>query len=176
MMLRLAKLVLVAAIAFFYTIVVSNNLTDYRSNYEFVHHVLLMDDTFPGAWRAIHSVLDYKLFYDGIIVWEIVTMLLCWAGAIQLLRVAQAGRRLPPDKACRDRGADFEPAHVAGCISKCGSRIVPYVAVQGLERAAVTIAGDWLRNAVYNVPRPLPSPAAEYRLTKAAFPVACAYA
>lgn len=89
MMLRLAKLVLVAAIAFFYTLVVFNNLTDYRSNYEFVHHVLLMDDTFPGnhgMWRAIHSVLDYKLFYDGIIVWEIVTMLLCWAGAIQLLR------------------------------------------------------------------------------------------
>jgi predicted small integral membrane protein len=89
MMLRLAKLVLVAAIAFFYTLVVFNNLTDYRSNYEFVHHVLSMDDTFPGnhgMWRAIHSVLDYKLFYDGIIVWEIVTMLLCWAGAIQLLR------------------------------------------------------------------------------------------
>ena len=89
MMLRIAKVLLVAAIAFYYTLVVFNNLTDYGSNYQFVHHVLLMDDTFPGnhgMWRAIHSVFVYKISYDGIIAWEILTMLLCWAGAIQLLR------------------------------------------------------------------------------------------
>lgn len=88
-MLRLAKVLLVAAVGFFYTLVVFNNLTDYGSNYQLVHHVLLMDDTFAGShgmWRAIHSVADYKIFYDGIIAWEIVTMILCWAGAFQLLR------------------------------------------------------------------------------------------
>jgi predicted small integral membrane protein len=89
MMLRLAKVLLIAAVAFFYTLVVFNNLTDYGSNYQFVQHVLLMDSTFPGnhgLWRAIHSVLDYKIFYDGIIAWEAVTMILCWVGAVQLLR------------------------------------------------------------------------------------------
>ncbi|HEY4050444.1 MAG TPA: DUF2165 domain-containing protein [Acidobacteriaceae bacterium] len=89
MMLRLAKVLLVAAVAFFYTLVVFNNLTDYGSNYQFVQHVLLMDSTFPGnrgMWRAIRSVLDYKIFYDGIIAWETVTMILCWVGAAQLLR------------------------------------------------------------------------------------------
>ena len=88
-MLRLAKVLLVAAVAFFYTLVVFNNTTDYGSNYQFVHHVLLMDDTFPGnhgMWRAIHSNLDDKIFYDGMIVWELVTMILCWVGAVQLLR------------------------------------------------------------------------------------------
>ncbi len=89
MILRLAKTLLVAAVAFFYTLVVFNNLTDYGSNYAFVHHVLLMDTTFPGnhgMWRAIHPLWMQAAFYDGIICWEAVTMLLLWAGAVQLLR------------------------------------------------------------------------------------------
>ncbi len=93
MMLRIAKVLLVAAIAFYHTLIVFNNLTDYESNYQFVRHVLAMDDTFPGnrgMWRALHSVLEYKVAYNGIIVWETVTMLLCWLGAIQLLRALRA--------------------------------------------------------------------------------------
>jgi predicted small integral membrane protein len=89
MTLRAAKILLVAAIAFFYTLVVFNNCTDYGSNYQFVHHVLLMDSTFPGnhgVWRAIHPIWVQKAFYDGIILWEAVTMLLCWAASIQMLR------------------------------------------------------------------------------------------
>jgi predicted small integral membrane protein len=97
MTLRAAKVLLVAAIGLFYALVVFNNLTDYGSNYQFVLHVLSMDTTYSGnhgMWRAIHSVLYYKIFYDGIIVWETVTMILCWAGAIRLLR---ALRRPPED-------------------------------------------------------------------------------
>ena len=101
MILRAAKVLLVAAIALFYTLVVFNNTTDYDSNYEFVHHVLLMDSTFPGnhgLWRAIHPVLAHKLFYDGVIAWETLTMILCWVGCVQLLRTLQR----PPE--------DFERA------------------------------------------------------------------
>lgn len=89
MILRLSKTLLVAAVALFYTLVVFNNLTDYGSNYGFVHHVLLMDTTFPGnhgLWRAIHSLWLQAAFYDSIIVWEALTMVLLWAGAVQLLR------------------------------------------------------------------------------------------
>jgi predicted small integral membrane protein len=89
MILRLAKTLLVAAVAFFYTLVVFNNLTDYGSNYAFVHHVLLMDSTFPGnhgMWRAIHPLWMHAAFYDSIICWEAVTMLLLWAGSAALLR------------------------------------------------------------------------------------------
>ena len=60
MALRISKAVLVFAIALFYTILVLNNITDYRSNYEFVRHVLMMDSTFPGnhlMWRAVDSPL-----------------------------------------------------------------------------------------------------------------------
>jgi|SRR5271170_5302218 len=89
MTLRVAKVLLVAAVAFFYTMVVFNNTTDYASNYQFVHHVLLMDSTFPGnhgMWRAIHPPVLHTIFYCGIIAWEAATMVLTWIGVVQLAR------------------------------------------------------------------------------------------
>jgi len=87
--LRWAKTALVAAVAFAYTLVVFDNLTDYGSNYQFVRHVLMMDTTFPGnhgMWRAIDSPAIHTLFYVSIIAWEIATCLLLWWGVAQLLR------------------------------------------------------------------------------------------
>ena len=89
MILRIAKALLVAAVALFYTLVVFNNSTDYNSNYQFVHHVLLMDTTFPdnqGMWRAIHPTVVQAAFYDGIIGWEAITTLFAWIGVVQLVR------------------------------------------------------------------------------------------
>ena len=86
---RLSKTLLVAASAFYYTLVVLNNLTDYDSNYQFVHHVLLMDSTFPGnhrMWRAIQPLWIHTAFYGLIMSWEVVSMLLIWAGTVRLLR------------------------------------------------------------------------------------------
>jgi predicted small integral membrane protein len=93
MTLRLCKLALVAAVAFFLTLVVFNNLTDYDSNYHFVEHVLSMDTTFPenhGKWRALTSGLEDTFFYATIIVWESVTAIFCWWGAINGLRCRKA--------------------------------------------------------------------------------------
>lgn len=89
MITRTARLLLVAGIALFYTLVVFNNLTDFDSNYEFVHHVLSMDSTFPGnhaMWRAIPSTSIQLVFYVSIIAWELVTMVLLWLGAWRLFR------------------------------------------------------------------------------------------
>lgn len=89
MITRIAKLLLLAAVAFLYTLVVFNNLTDFNSNYQFVHHVLAMDTTIPGnhgLWRAIASPTVQLAFYLGIIVWEIVTALLLWWGVAALAR------------------------------------------------------------------------------------------
>lgn len=89
MTLRLSKCALLAAIAFFYSLVVFNNITDYESNHQFVQHVLAMDTIFPGnhaMWRAIPSPRVQTLFYFGIITWEFVTALLCWWGVARLLR------------------------------------------------------------------------------------------
>jgi predicted small integral membrane protein len=89
MITRAAKLLLVAGVAFFYALVVFNNLTDFDSNYQFVRHVLSMDSTFPGnrgMWRALPSPAIHLAFYWGIIAWEITTtILLCW-GTVRLSR------------------------------------------------------------------------------------------
>ena len=105
MMTRAAKLLLLAGIALFYTLVVFNNLTDFDSNYQFVRHVLSMDSTFPGnhgMWRALPSPVIHLAFYIGIIAWEIVTTILLWWGVVRLLRalrlstsVYNAAKRVP---------------------------------------------------------------------------------
>jgi predicted small integral membrane protein len=89
MILRWAKIALVAAVGSFNTIVALNNLTDYDSNYQFVRHTLTMDTTFPGnhlMWRAIQSPAVSTLFYVTIIAWEIATCLLLWWGVVRLIR------------------------------------------------------------------------------------------
>jgi predicted small integral membrane protein len=89
MITRIAKLLLLSAIALFYTLVVFNNTTDFDSNYQFVRHVLMMDSTFPGnkgMWRALDAPYWHLGFYFSIIAWEIITMILGWWGAIVLLR------------------------------------------------------------------------------------------
>ncbi|HUD55388.1 MAG TPA: DUF2165 domain-containing protein [Terracidiphilus sp.] len=105
MITRAAKTLLVAGIALFYTLVVFNNLTDFDSNYQFVHHVLSMDSTFPGnhgMWRALPSPVMQLVFCVSIIAWEIVTMVLLWWGVANLLRVLrrnvaafQSAKRIP---------------------------------------------------------------------------------
>jgi predicted small integral membrane protein len=89
MITRTAKLLLLAGIALFYTLVVFNNLTDFNSNYQFVRHVLMMDSTFPGnhgMWRALPSPAIHMVFYVSIIAWETATMILLWWGVLRLLR------------------------------------------------------------------------------------------
>lgn len=89
MTVRTMKVSLVLAVAFFYTLVVFNNLTDYNTNYQFVRHVLMMDSIAPGnhgMWRAINSSASHTTAYMSIIVWEFVVMLLCWAGSWRMIR------------------------------------------------------------------------------------------
>ena len=127
MTLRLAKILMVAAIGFFYALVVLNNLTDYDSNYQFVHHVLLMDTTFPGnhlMWRSIHSELVYSIFYNGIIFWEFLTTLLILIGVIQLCR------------ALRLSAAAFNSAKRVAIIALTAGSLLWLVAF-------LTVGGEW---------------------------------
>jgi len=102
---RIAKLLLLAGVAFFYSLVVFNNLTDFNSNYQFVRHVLMMDTTFPGnhgMWRALTLPAAGYAFYIAIIVWETVTAILLWWGCVALSRAIrcpvlnfEAAKRIP---------------------------------------------------------------------------------
>jgi predicted small integral membrane protein len=90
---RLCKTLLLAAMAFFFTLVVFNNTTDFDSNFQFVRHVMMMDSTFPGnkgMWRAIGVPWAHVSFYVGIICWETMNAVLCWWGAVRMLRALRA--------------------------------------------------------------------------------------
>ena len=90
---RWAKILLLAAIALFFTLVAFTNITDFDTNYQFVRHVLAMDTTFPDShttWRAIRSPAIHLAFYIGIILWETLNAILGWAGAIALFRARHA--------------------------------------------------------------------------------------
>ena len=88
LVLRLAKVAIVAALACYALLVAFNNVVDYGSNYEFVRHVLSMDTTFPNnalMHRAITDETVWRLAYAAIIITEWATGLLLAVGALALL-------------------------------------------------------------------------------------------
>ncbi len=91
--LRLSKIALVAAMAFYASLVAFGNITDYGTNYAFVQHVLKMDTIFPDAtitYRAIDTPWLWQAFYALIIAAELATAVLCWIGAGVMLRHVRA--------------------------------------------------------------------------------------
>lgn len=124
---RLCKIALVAAVGFFLLLVVFNNLTDYGSNYGFVHHVLAMDTTFPGnraMWRALTAPPIHHAFYALIIAWEALSCGLAFAGAWKLWR------------ARRDAAAAFHRAKSVATLALTVSLLQWLVAF-------ITVGGEW---------------------------------
>jgi len=90
---RLAKVLLVAALAAYASIVAYDNVVDYGSNYEFVRHVLSMDTTFPHnalMHRAITDPTLWTVAYAAIIATEALTSLLLIVGALAMLALLNA--------------------------------------------------------------------------------------
>jgi predicted small integral membrane protein len=86
--LRLAKIVMIAALAAFAFLVTYDNIVDYDSNYEFARHVLSMDTTFPGNALQDRAITDPRIWqaaYAAIIAAEALTCLLLSIGAVTLL-------------------------------------------------------------------------------------------
>lgn len=124
---RVAKLVLLAGIALYYTLVVVNNLTDFGSNYQFVRHVLSMDTTIPGnhgLWRALPQPALQLAFYLSIIAWEAATAILLWWGFARLWHA----RKLP--------AAAFNAAKTIPVLALALSLTMWLVAF-------LTIGGEW---------------------------------
>lgn len=91
---RIAEITMVACLAAFAFLVVFDNLTDYRTNFEFVRHVLSMDMTFPGdalLYRLVSSPAMWNAAYFLIIFGEGLTGLTLAIAAIALLRRLRSG-------------------------------------------------------------------------------------
>lgn len=116
---RICKMLLLASVAFFFTLVVLSNTTDFDSNYQFVRHVLMMDSTFPGnrgMWRAVRAPWIHMAFYLGIIAWEILNVVLCWWGSVALLR------------ALHKSDAEFQRAKQVGVVALTAGMLQWFVA------------------------------------------------
>ena len=86
---RRCKVLLVAACAFHWTLVVFNNLVDYGTNFRFVAHVLSMDAVRPEyqlSWRAFHQPWTHHAAYWSIIAWESLVVAVCWLGVWRTAR------------------------------------------------------------------------------------------
>lgn len=95
---RIAKIVMVGALAVFALLVTFDNLTDYGTNFEFVRHVLSMDTTHQGSallYRRVTSPALWNAAYGLIIAGEGLTGLGLGVAAFALLRH------------CRSPAADF---------------------------------------------------------------------
>jgi predicted small integral membrane protein len=101
---RIAKLVMIAALASFAFMVTLNNILDYNANFEFVRHVLAMDTISPAnplLYRAVTTPSLWRAAYGAIIAAEGVTCLVFTAGAIML------GRHLRSNAASFSRAKTF---------------------------------------------------------------------
>ncbi|WP_260959403.1 DUF2165 family protein [Pseudomonas citri] len=90
---RYAKIAMILALAAFALLTVFNNVTDYRSNFNFVQHVLSMDTIFPdnaARYRAITQPWLWHAAYWLIILGEAVTAGLLGFGALRLWQARRA--------------------------------------------------------------------------------------
>ena len=86
---HMVKAILVICIASFFSVVAFGNITDFGTNALYVKHVLSMDTTFKSPhlmWRAIDNPSVWHAAYLLIIFTELLAAVLCWLGAVQLLR------------------------------------------------------------------------------------------
>ena len=93
LVIRLAKALLSLFIGLTAVIIVFNNLTAYRTNLNFVKHVLSMDTTFPDnptQYRAIKSSPIHHTIYISIICVETLIAVLCTKGGIDLFKHLEA--------------------------------------------------------------------------------------
>jgi predicted small integral membrane protein len=93
LVIRLAKILMVAALAAFAFLVAYDNIIDYGANYEFVRHVLSMDTIFPDDSLKDRAITDPSLWraaYATIIAAEALTALLLTIGAVVLVRQLRA--------------------------------------------------------------------------------------
>ena len=88
-LLRLVKIISVAAIGLMAALIVTGNITDYSTNYFFVEHVMKMDTIFPEShvhYRGIHSAAIYHAAYVFIILLETVMSFCCLKGSWKMFR------------------------------------------------------------------------------------------
>jgi Predicted small integral membrane protein (DUF2165) len=158
LVIRLAKVVMIAALAAFAFLVTYDNIIDYGSNYQFVQHVLSMDTTFPDNTLKSRAITDPRLWqaaYAAIIGAEGVTCLLLAIGALALLARRRGG--VQSRQSLGGRWPDPGLLRLVLRLSGCGRGLFRHVAIAQLERARVCLPlhhGNSRRADLSDVARP----------------------
>ena len=136
---RTAKVLLLAGIALSTRWSCSTTSPIFDSNYEFVHHVLSMDSTFPGnhgMWRALPSPAFISRSTGRSLRGRQSPRFCCWWGVAKLARRFAATRTFFQYGETRSgHGSDCFAADVARRVSGRGRGVVPDVAVAHMEWA-----------------------------------------
>lgn len=91
---RLAPLLLVLGTSSMATIVVFGNITDPRSNLQYVERIMSMDTTYRSPrlmWRAITSIRLQRIGFAFIVGLEAAVMVVGWIGTVTLSMNLRAG-------------------------------------------------------------------------------------
>lgn len=140
LIIRISKILMVAAMGFFATLVAFGNITDFGSNWAFVHHVMEMDTLFPDTtitYRAISSPGIQLAAYILIILAESLTAILCWVGAYRLLRHLKA---------------DAKTFHKRKCIAIAGLTLGFLIWQVGFMSVGGEWFGMWMSDSWNGVP------------------------
>ncbi len=92
MIIRISKILLVAAVAFYVLLTAFSNINDYHTNLPAVRQVLTMEEVFPHSmimYRAIINPVVHHMAYIFIIVMECITALICLIGLWKLCRAVK---------------------------------------------------------------------------------------
>ncbi|MEO5999205.1 MAG: DUF2165 domain-containing protein [Chitinophagaceae bacterium] len=84
---RLVKIFFSCSVALFITLVCFNNIIDHKSQFQFVHMVANMEDTFSNmkSWRSVNNEVVQNVLYILIVAWELSIAVLMWLGAFKMI-------------------------------------------------------------------------------------------
>jgi predicted small integral membrane protein len=91
---RLIKIFFSCSVGLYISLVCFNNITDYKSNFQFVSVISQMTDIFSkerNGWRSVNSVALHHVFYIIIIGWELSIAVLMWLGTFRMISKFRTG-------------------------------------------------------------------------------------
>ena len=84
---RLIKIFFSCSVTLFISLVCFNNIIDYNSQFQFVHMVSNMEDTFSKmkSWRSVNNEIVQHVLYILIVLWELSIAVLLLFGSFKMI-------------------------------------------------------------------------------------------
>src|SRR3954451_9559405 len=86
---RLIKIAFTFCVGLYVILVCFNNISDSKSNLEFVSKVATMEDTFSkgrNGWRSVNHPFLHQLLFILIVAWEALMAVFLISGAVKMIR------------------------------------------------------------------------------------------